>query len=463
MKHRYAQILALYLHNPAFVPLVGVFLAAAFLSKVVGQAGHRYYAEEIFTLLFVVSLWLAFHFGILLKWQFSTHRASLLPRHRSSHIHCVFVLYAVFALVVYLWESGLGSVMEISRQGLWGVYWTCLWTSVCITFLGYLSMGRVLIYAYVVLLVFAHQSFNVISVLDDARYLAYAIAAACGVFIIFFRVRLMRIKEDSFEYGPIFSWPPRNFILGQLRASQRIDDLAVGPLAGLMPRGKEVAAIPTYARTGNIFVRAYHWGYAERRDLKMIWVWILLAAPFVLLLLNNQAALQNFDKNMYSNLLLLSITPVLIAIGANYKRLAYGDHDVLRPVDKKQYVREQGVILAMDLISYWTLFAACFFILPGVFFDSSVLGMGKFWAYLIFTVNFSFLVLCWLVLLSGISNATTVIVHGGLLGFISLFYFYFSSSLSFEQMILSNWMCLVGNAILTNRAYRAWCEKEFSG
>lgn len=460
MKTAYKQILFLYFRNSSFLLLFGVFLVTAFLSKVFYRLGYGYYAEEVFTLLFVVSLWLAFHLGILIKRQFSTYRASLLPRYRAPHINFMFAVYLVFIFVAYLWEFGLRPTIEISAQGLWGVYLTCLLTAMLITYLGYLSIGRLLMYAYVILLIFSHEAFNVISILNNTGYLVYVIAAACMVFVLFFRNRLLNLKDDHFEYGHIFSWPPHSFIIGQLKANERIADI-FSPLARLLQIKKRITDVPKYPRTGNIFSRAYHWDYTEHTDFKVIWVLILLLAPLFLLFASKQPAWHSFSEDVYSNFLLLAISPVLIAMGTNYKRIACWGYDLLKPVNKQEYMKEQAIILFANLFLYWLLFTVCFAILPNIIFHPELFSIKKFWGYLALTANVSFIVLCWVALLSCVLSPVRVIANGLVLSLIVMFYFYFVPKFSFEQMLYHNLICFVGTMFLLSKAYQSWCEKEF--
>ena len=464
MKERYKQILFLYLNNTAFVFLLGIFLVTALLSKVFYHRGYAYYAEEIFTFFFIVSLWLAFHLGLLIKRQFSTHRASLLPRYRAPHINFVFVWYFLFIFLAYLWQSGLKislrPALEISTQGMWGIYLTCLLIALFITYVGYLSVGRILIYSYVMVLIISNQAFDVISILSNTPDLAYAIAAACVIFALFLRNRLMHLNEDSFEYGHIFSWPPRKFIIGQLKASQPIENF-LSPFTKAMPIKKKIVEVPKYPRTNNIFTRAYHWDYIEHTDFKIIWILLLLLAPIFLLFISKQPALQNFSKDVYSNFLLLAMSPVLVTMGANYKRIAYWGYDLLKPVNKEEYIKEQAIILLANLFLYWFLFAVCFAILPNIIFQPELFVTKKFWGYLALTASVSFIVLCWLALLCCIRNPVLVITHGSMLSLIVMFYFYFVPGLSFEQISFHNFICLVVSFVLLNKAYRAWCEKEF--
>ena len=75
MIDRYKQIFMLYLRNPAFALLFGCYLVFAVVSKILYHAGYTFYGEEICTMIFVVTLWMVFQMGIVIKGQLANHRA----------------------------------------------------------------------------------------------------------------------------------------------------------------------------------------------------------------------------------------------------------------------------------------------------------------------------------------------------------------------------------------------------
>ncbi len=454
----YQNILFLYLLNPGFVLLFAIFAVSAFFSKLFYHAGFFVYAEESFTFLFVVSLWLAFYLGILIKRQFATPRASLLPHYRRRHIYFIGVWYLIFMSIAYLWEFGIYPVMKISTMGLWGIYFICLLSAMLITYLGYLSIGRILIYSYVFLLVFSNYSAEAIVALNNSSVGTYVMIVACLSFGLFIGNRLRRLKENHFEYDYLLAWPPRHLILGQMKASQCLANF-FNPFTRLFPVRTRSVLIAKYPRENHLWLRAFHWDYTEQTDFKVIWIVMLLIMP-LFLLVGKQFVFQSFSQ-VYSNFLLFSLTPALLTIGANYKRIAYWGYDLLKPVTRENYIREQGLVLAVNLILYWTLFAICFAILPNIVFYPELFAAKKFWAYLFLTLNFSFVVLSWLAWLSCMIDAAPVIGHGIVLSLLTLFFFYCGGRFSFAQIMFSIVVCLMVSAVLSEHAYRIWCDKEF--
>ena len=460
MKNAYQQIGMLYLRNRVFLILAVTFWIMALTSKVLIHSGYGYFGEEIFTLLFVVAVWLSFHLGLLLKRQFSTHRSSLLPGYRKPHFYVVAFIYALFVMTACLWKFGLRPLFPVTPSGLWGIYMTCLLMAVFITYVGYLSMGRVLMYAYAVILLLSTQSFNILSFLNEAEYLPYVLGLLCLLFVLFFRKRLGILKEDCFEYGHIFSWPPRYFIKDQMEAGKRLEDIFTAWKKPGFARQK-IITIPQYARTNNIFLRAYHWDRTEHTDFKAIWILILLLTPLFLWLTTKQQLGEDFSWDVYSNFLLLAVGPVLVTMGGNFKRIANWGYDLIKPVRKQRYMQEQAIVLLTNLFLYWLLFSICIAILPSIIFQPGVFMNPKFWAYLGLTGTVSFLVFCWLAFLSCVVDPTRVILNGIVLSVIVIFYFYTVPVLSFNVILSQALICTALWIMLLIQAYRAWCEKEF--
>jgi hypothetical protein len=86
MIQRYGQVLALYFRNRTFLILTGCYGAAAVISRMAMRMDIDRLAYDFFTMWFIVCIWISFLFGIQLKRQFANHRASLMPRYRSTHL-----------------------------------------------------------------------------------------------------------------------------------------------------------------------------------------------------------------------------------------------------------------------------------------------------------------------------------------------------------------------------------------
>ena len=458
--NRYKQTFLLYFRNPSFALLAGIFLLSAIISKTLYMVNQSFFAEEISIVLFVVTFWLTFHFGILIKKQFANHRALLVPKYRSPHLNCVFILYILFIIIGCLWEYGLKPRIEIGPEGLYGGYISCLLIALCVTYLGYLSIGKILIYAYGILLMASYQALNLIALFETQPLLKYAIAIVCILFVMIFRKRLLNLKEDHFEYGYLFSWPPKHYISSQLRANQYIDNF-FSPIKRLFRIKDKILSIPKYPRQKNILERAYHWDYIEHKDIKVIWLIFLLITPIYLLFSKNHPAVEGFFKNVYSNFFLLSVTPVLVTIGEHYKKMAYWGYDLLKPISKVQYIKERGVLLFISLFLYWSLFSICFAFLPSIIYKPDVFVLKKFWGFMLLTWSFSFMLLSWIIWLSSKSNTRVFILNGIILGSITLFQFYLAPKSTIGMIVIANTIYLLMGATLLKFGFQAWSKKEF--
>ena len=460
MNNKYKQIISLYLRNPSFILISGIFLLSAIISKVFYLVGQPYFAEDVATILFVGTLWLCFHVGLILKRQFANHRASLLPNYKNPHLLCASMIYLLFIIIAIVWNYGLIPLFTITPHGLQGVYVLCLLVALLITYLGFLSVGRAFIYGYVLLLVLAVKAMTIISILDGSPYLKYIIAILCLIFLFSFKSRLLNIKEENFEYAYILSWPPKSFIVNQLKASQLTASLFSPVLSFLGVKERELSIRP-YPREQGLLARAIHWNCTESIDIKWICFFLVLASPIYIIILSSHSAIESFFRNAYSNFLLLAMTPILMTIGSHYQKMGYWGYDLLKPIRKNRYIKEKGIILIVHLLLYWLVFSICFAILPSLIFQSEVFVEKKYWGFIVLTGTFAFLVLSWLLLLSSSSKPKIVILNGIILCNIILFQFYFVATFSFETILSLNVICFLGGMFLLKKAYNAWCQKEF--
>lgn len=460
MINKSIQILSLYFKNQIFILVSGIFLLSATVSKILYSAGQGWLAEDVTTILFVTTLWLTFHLGVILKRQFANPRASLLPGYRKPHAYCAAFIYTLFILVLMLWDHGLVPLVEVTPHGLQGLYILCALVAILITAMGYLSIGRAFIYGYAGMLILSIQSLAIISTFNTSPYLKYVIAALGLTILIAFRNRLLKLKEENFEYGYLLSWPPNDHIINRFE----INPFASGQFRSIKKFfhiEERLSSMTAYPRGKNILIRSQHWNQTESLDIKWACLLLLVVSPVYVLLMKSQPAIEVFFRSAYSNFLLLAITPVLMTFGSQYRKMGYWGYDLLKPVKKEQYVKEQGIILLTHLLFYWLVFNLCFALLPSLILQPEVFNEKTYWGFIILTGTFSFMVLAWLVLLSGSSQSWTIVIHGILLSHIMMFLFYFASRLNFEAIMGLNALCVAVGIIMLNKARFAWCQKEF--
>ena len=459
--NRYSNILKLYCYNPTFTILAGIFFFGAILSRIGIHYNLFNITEDTMTMLFVFTVWLAFVFGVLIKRQFANHRASLLPHYRGAHLMMAVLIYLVFLAAAYLWEIGTAPnpILKITSSELMGIYLACLFMSILIIYFGYLSIGIVLFLAYFVVLVIAGQTQVVIDFLGESSGTHNALAIGTGALILFFGFRLMKLKEEMFEYSFLFSWPQKDLVRNQLRFSQVFVSLT-DQIRKLLRIKRRALNISAYPRTKNILSRALHWDYIERTELKGVVILLVLLTPCYLYFVKNYPALHKFTTP-YSNFLLYAVAPVLITICGRYKQMAYLGYDLLKPIRKSQFFQERGIILFQDFLVYWFLFTVYFAVLPSKILMPAVLMTPKFWIYLLLTGTYGFLTLVWIVYMAALTSPRAVIINGISLCILTQMQFMLAGALSTEAMIINAVLSFLGGALLTSVAYKKWCLAEF--
>lgn len=455
MRNVYQNIFLLYFRNVGFRLLAVILLMSAIISKALFMIGQPFYAEDFTTVLFVMTLWLALYFGLMIKRQFATHRASLLPGYRTPHIYAMGAMFAFFVIAAIAWQQGFRLLIEISPDGLQGVYITCFFSAILIAYLGYLSIGRIFIYVYVLVLLGALNVSNIIAAFENWFFLKYLIVILGSAFTVLFVQRLRHLKENHFEYHYLISWQPKQYFANQMKASEWKN-----PLASLFRIPSGTMTMPLYPREKNAFSRSGHWDYMEKSGVKIVMILFLLAAPLYLLAMKNYPQFAVYFKNIYSNFLLLSMTPILITMGTYYKKMAYWEFDLMRPVSKQQYLWERGVVYLLNFCMYWFVLIVCFAVFPAIINRPEMLTSGKFFGFLLLTGTFALLVMAWLTWLSCSSNAKEVIFHAFVIGSVILLQYYCAPGLTSRTLVYVNGICLCGGIMFLRKAYLAWCQKE---
>lgn len=453
---KYIQILNVYLQNRMFVTLSVLLVLCAVTSKCLYFSGYAGIAESFSTLLFVATLWIAIHLGMMIKHQLANHRASMLPGYRGPHILCATLIFLFYVVAAILWEQGLVLMLQITPDGLVSAYMGCLLVALFIVYLGYLSIGRLFIYFYVFALLVAMNGSNILAGFESNPAIKYYILGTIIIFGAFFMRRLLTLKEHHIEYPYLLSWPPKNYFVNQLN-SERV----FAPFKDLLKLKSQDVSVPDYPRVHGSLMRATHWDYVDRLDLRVIGVILILLTPVFLLLAKNNSLFVDIFSGAYSNFLLLSLTPVIVTLGSCYKKLAYCEYDLLKPVTREQYYKERGIILLWQLLGYWLIFAVCFAILPNIIYSPELFASVKFWMFLLLTANVALMLTVWLVWLACISNQKAVLVSGFALSNVLMFQFYYSEIFSVNVIFVSNLLCVGIILILIRKAFRAWCQKEF--
>ncbi|MDP2653479.1 MAG: hypothetical protein Q8Q08_05540 [Candidatus Omnitrophota bacterium] len=460
MSKRIAQILLIYLRHPVFMLLAGILVAGDFIAKTSLRFGIWDVAEDMWTLMFVMITWLAFVFGVLIKRQFANHRASLMPRHRPSHMLAAVMVYAVFIGILSICRSGLVPNFQITPQEFAGIYMTCLFVSLLIIYLGYLSIAGILFMAYFALLVVAGQTSQVIAFLGISEMTRIVMGGSSFLLAALIVQRLLRIKEDSFEYPFLMAWPQKDLIRNQMRLTQVLTGWveSVAERCGIKSRP---AALPAYPAGAGFLSRMLHWDRIEREEVKIVLVLLALTTPLYLQFIEHFSGLHKFYKSPYTNFLLYSIAPVLIAVCGRYKQAAYLGYDLLKPVRKTRFLLERGALLSMDFACYWLLFAVYFALLPAKILSPDLLTAWKLWAFLLLAGGFGFFSLQWIVYMAALTSPKKVIFNGLFSCALTQVEFMLVPHLAADDMVIHAIVWLIGATWFQKLGYDRWKGGEF--
>ena len=453
------QIILLYLRNPAFSLILGIYLSGAVSSRYFLYKRDFFMSEEAFTFMFLSVICLAYIMGVQIKRQLANYRASLLPHYRKRHLGVSSLWYVLFILTAFLWEKSLPPSIIFTRAGLTGIYLACLCVAVLITWVGYLSLARVFLFLYFAVLILAIQSQSIFHMIDNTPWLNGFFLFLSLVMLLLFGIRMMKLKEGNFEYSYLLTWPPKDLIKSQFAVGpQKPGFLSV--IFGDLPAAGE-GKTKKYTEKRSMLSRAFHWDYIELAELKLFWIFLALLTPFYLWFVKMANELHLFYNNTYANFLLLSVTPVLIVICGNYRRIVFWGYELLKPVKKEPFILQHGFAMLMNLLLYWFLFILFFSILPGLVLENPFLNELKYWLYLFLTGSYAFVVFAWISYMSSLKSTRLMILNGLVLCLLSLLQFYEAANFPRFIILTNSTVCLLIGGIFIQATYRRWCRAEF--
>jgi len=469
VKNELKQILLMYLRNPIFRILFGFKIISAIIMRLFLTVGVKFLpawlfysiGDDLVTMIMLISLWVPFVIGVILKRQFASPRASLIPGFRQLHLIVAFLVYSLFLLIGYFASAGFHPYMSCPADILWGIYLGFWFLTALIIALAYLSIQAILFFSYIVtLLILSNSSSEIMqwmgnSMVNGVFFFGGAIILGLLTF------RLLHVKDECFEYPYLISWPQKDLIENQLRARQVPTSVLSWLKRSLGVKEPDRKVVPYYGRRG-ILHRAYHWDFYEVLELKNIGLFLLLIVPLYVIYLQAHVGEINYFSRATSNFLLLSIAPVLVAISTNYNKVPYWGYDLLKPVSRTDFVKEHGLILLCNLFIYWVILCLFFAVLPKTVHAPEHLLIPRFWAYLLVTGSYSFLVMAWMALMSRIQKPFLIVLHGIFLCSITSLQYMSSPFVTTAwEWLFTGFIYSVIALILLRAAYRRWCETEF--
>ena len=439
--------------------LAVMYVLGAIVSKWMFFHGHNIVGNDICTLIFIVTIWLACIIGIIVKRQMASHRASLLPGYRETHIFAIFFWYAIFIFIVYLWEQGLRLDIAYTENGFVGIYLASLFAAILITYLGYLSIGRILIYAYLLTLFISSQSATIVFFINEHPAVNYFFVSANIVLVILFVYRLRKLKEDMFEYHALLSWPPQSFIRNQMKTDNKLQ-LWIQRKFPFWRSSRTVGVIPAYQSLKSFESRMRHWLFFEEKEFRQIGCFLIFFTPIYLSLISLIDKTHEFFMTPYNNFLLLTVGPILLLISANYKKMPYWKYELLKPIQRRDYILERGFGLLGSLELFWLLLSLFIVIFPSILLNPAALGTWRFWLYLVFTETFCVLIFSVLLSLICIKQTRKVIFYGIPFGFFIIIEFYLIPFVSARSILYHLLFCYVILWKLLPAVFRQWLKKE---
>lgn len=453
MKRPCLSVLAAYWHNPIFRYLGIVTAASAVASRILIHFCVWIYANDFFSVLFVMTLWLLFQLGILLKIQTVHYAAGILPGYRRRQAAVFLFLYVSLIVMAVWWWQGqnlrLPWLTEITMKSAWLI---CLLVSLLVAAAGYFSHWRVLLYGYCALLLASGFSMPILDEIQRQGGMLALLAGAWGLGVAALLLRLLSVREESWEYGHVLSWPP---LVPLITAHAHYRPRR------LRGSGQRPPSVPKYPQDRPWFRRVGHWEQYAGRDPDlsgaMAWVILMVYALFGL----KVDWMREWLLAVEENFLVFVFTPLVIMVVSQYQRLAFWGYDLVRPVGRRRYFHDQGILAARALLVYWFLTVIYFGYLPQLIVKDPGLDMGRLAGFFVLSGAVLVFLTAVLVRLAAQDSPLRTVVSGGIAAVIVSAFYKMAPDLTVTNYYFGTLACLISGLIIINQAYHAWCRKEF--
>lgn len=462
MKNRYCQIFLLYYRYRPYRILALSLLMTAVLSRFSLERKLVAIADDFFTFFVVVSVWLAFTAGVLLKRQIAQPRASLLPRYRVPNILVPYGFFALFTAVFCYWLVSLYPVIILNPAAVWSVFVLCALMVSLVVWVGYLSINILVYLSYFIMLMVSWQAYNLVVFLTENTVWQWILGWGSVGLLLILAMRMLSLKEESFEYGYIMTWPQKEFLYNQIKATELYARgvRAFRKRLGIRPVNKP---FPEYPRRASLWHRAFHWHRIDFAELKSVWIALLVFTPVYLASVGHFISLHEFFKDPYNNFLLYTVAPVLLVLCANHRNMTSWGYDMLKPVRKGDFIKEQGLVLIGGLGLYWFLLVFYLILIPHLVLSPAEMFQPRFWGYLLLTGSFALLTLSWVVFMSCYSaRPWLVIIHGSFLCVLAQLLFMVAGRFPGMASLGVSLLCWTGVYVFLKSGYQKWCEAEFN-
>jgi hypothetical protein len=431
-----------------------VVLSCVLLLGIVGSvAADRdirlwWLAEDFWILLFTMSLWLAFAIGMAIKEQFAGMQAAILPDFRRPHLLAAGLVVALFALALVAWAVW-GNPFGV-KDFLKPFISLAVFAYLLIIIVGYISHQMLVFATYLFFLFAASQAGVVMDLLRGhalAREFFWFLSLAVG---IAFGWRLWNLRPGCFEYPLRFTPEKKDFAFRGQRLGKSFF------------KGSHAPERPLEAYYPKSFIaRAFHWEWPAQENRGVVPILLFIVTPLYIAYLEFFSAQEGFLYRPYSNFLLFAAAPTLMVVMHNYRKVFYWAQELLKPVSRTAFLKERGLVLCFQLLVRWLVLIFYFSVLPLLIARQGLVFDKKFWAYVLLTGVFSFLTFAWTVYMAAIKDERWVLAHGILLCVWVEVEILAVELVSARGMVIHLVVALVCAAMLTQRAFCLWKEKEF--
>ncbi len=429
---------------------------------------HKYMlGEELLTFVFVLGLWLMFSFGLLIKRQFANDRASLLPAYRSAHTISVLVILLLMVTTMVLLSYGAMTLAKIFCLHSLGIsvnyasiYLVVFFMGFSMLYLGYLSMGYFVVAGYIVLVLIGQNMITILQVFSSNNLVFNIGAIAVLVLFFVFINRLLTLKNEDFEYPFLLTWPPQKTLRNQAVLEEKVYRFKVRCLKILRIPTTKITISPYYKQR-QLWARAHNWGSVGQPSIFSLLLLSLLSLPLYLIFLKTPTAEFIINTKAESNFLLLAGAAALLTVISNYKNMIFWNFDLIKPVRRSNFFKEQGIKFIGNLCVYWLIIAVYFGFVPDWVSGAKQIYQPHFWAFIFLTFSFSIFCFSWLAALSAMKDERAVVGNGFVLCVIILAEFYLGSKAPTIWLLANAFLCLILAGLFLKLAFKKWMDAEF--
>ena len=472
MKKAYRQIILLYLHYRTLMILTACLCLGAVGSSFLLRFGLAHFSrpfliearEDVGMFLWIFGIWFLMLLGVFLKRQFATHRAHLLPRYRGPHIHIALLVFLIFLGATAAWFASLpAAVVATPLDVLLQIVLQGVLFFLFAMYLGYLSVEVVLLLVFLGISLGSAISWDAFGLLGvgtgGSALQPFILASLIVISLVLFGARLIKLREEHFEYPYLLTWPPKELAKNQARVYSFFLGLDAFLERVFGGRSRE-RRYPAYPKERGILCRSRHWDCFEQGALRSLQGLLLVATPLYLLYLKANPQIYAFFTGVHSNFFLLVAAPIMTALCFSYKKMGYWQRDMMKPVRRKNILKERGVALLTALASFWALFAFYFAVLPNIIIDPALLGTPMFWAHLLLTGSYAFAAFSWIIFMSCLSVGKVIVLNFIALAGLSLGQTYGVGVFPLEVLIALSIFSLAAGAVFCKTALGRWYQKE---